>query len=215
MRVEGKDSLLSIMQMPGGPSRSATPRDRQAGTPTGALSAACSPFGPRRPAPRSMAPASAESGQRPHSAEFDRFRLPIASVPTGMPAGICMMDRRLSCPRAHAWIDRQPPSTRQCVGAAVIPRQMRGPAGARDDELKPLPSRALANCIAGPGCGGDTISASVANPERASRISRAVAWSPSRLASMMIRPASRHWPPILAANTYDYRMLLTVTEFCL
>ena len=58
--------------------------------------------------------------------------LPIASVPTGTPAGIWTIDSRLSMPFS-AWLSIGTPSTGSEVIDAVMPGQVRGAAGAGDD----------------------------------------------------------------------------------
>ena len=60
--------------------------------------------------------------------------LPMASVPTGMPPGICAMESSESSP-LRAFDSTGTPRTGRTVFEAVMPGKMRGAAGSRDDDL--------------------------------------------------------------------------------
>ena len=63
-----------------------------------------------------------------------RPRCPTASVPTGMPLGICAMDNSESSPSVdQAFIGH--PSTGMCVIAAATPAKVRRPASGTDQHL--------------------------------------------------------------------------------
>ena len=68
------------------------------------------------------------------SAAFMAPAVPIASVPTGTPPGICTIDRRLSSPPS-ALLSIGTPKHRQRRHRRHHARQMRGAAGAGDDDL--------------------------------------------------------------------------------
>ena len=61
---------------------------------------------------------------------------PMASVPTGIPAGICTVESSESRPLSAA-LSMGTPSTGRIVWAAHTPGQVRGAAGGRDDHLDP------------------------------------------------------------------------------
>jgi hypothetical protein len=67
--------------------------------------------------------------------------LPIASVPTGMPPGICMIESSESLP-SSAWVFIGTPNTGSGVIAAAMPGKWAAPPAPAMITLKPL-SRAL------------------------------------------------------------------------
>lgn len=69
---------------------------------------------------------------------------PIASVPTGMPAGICTMESRLSCPES-AFDSTGTPKTGSDVIAAVMPGRCAAPPAPAITTLKPASRAPLAN----------------------------------------------------------------------
>ncbi len=69
------------------------------------------------------------------NAAFTAPARPMASVPTGMPAGICTIDSRLSMPFSACDLDRHAQHRQRRPGGAHA-RQMRRPAGAGDDHLQ-------------------------------------------------------------------------------
>ena len=66
--------------------------------------------------------------------------LPMASVPTGMPAGICRIDSRLSLP-SRAWVFIGTPNTGSDVSERGHAGQVSGAAGTRDHHLEALLAR--------------------------------------------------------------------------
>ena len=108
---------------------------------------------------------------------------PIASVPTGTPAGICTIESSESTPLSAA-DSTGTPSTGRSVFAAVIPGRCAAPPGAGDDHLE---AARLGACRrtrrAGRACDAPTRPAPRA-ARRAPRASRRrAAWSPSRTGS--------------------------------
>jgi phage-related tail fiber protein len=75
---------------------------------------------------------------------------PIASVPTGMPAGICTIDSRLSCPES-ALDCTGTPSTGRCVIAATMPGRCAAPPAPAMITLKPSSAACLAKATSRSG----------------------------------------------------------------
>ena len=138
-----------------------------------------------RQASSRAASASSESAStaQASSAALTAPASPIASVPTGTPAGICTIDSRLSWPDS-AREGTGTPNTGSVVKAAVMPGQMRRAAGAGDDDLEPFRLRALGEGDepVGRAVGGDDPRV-VADAERFERLGGAAHDRPVGLAA--------------------------------
>src|SRR5688572_621745 len=93
---------------------------------------------------------------------------PMASVPTGIPAGICTIDSRLSWPDS-AFDCTGTPSTGRWVSEDTIPGRCAAPPAPATMTLKPSPAAPLANATirSGVRC-AETIRASQATPSLSS-----------------------------------------------
>ena len=106
--------------------------------------------------------------------------LPIASVPTGMPPGICTIESSESMP-FRAWLSTGTPSTGSRVCAATMPGKMRRAAGAGDDHFDPAGLRRMRrySAISGVRC-AETIAHLVRHAERVEHLDRRAASFPNR-----------------------------------
>ena len=159
---------LRIMRRPSSAGRSATAAVRSA-----------------RQASSRTASASSDSASTAaaSSAALTAPASPIASVPTGTPAGICTIDSRLSWPDS-ALVGTGTPNTGSVVKAAVMPGRCAAPPAPATITLKPLRLRALGEGDepVGRAVGRDDARV-VADAERLERLGGAAHHRPVRLAA--------------------------------